>query len=150
MNNIASQGVATKKPALRCPRCDTLMSKPDTKAQTRSCPNCDYTLRGTIEQHNFIVANSRIIAEFYYNGNSVVDTCQQFGISSTAFYRLPEIRKHKGELHHLADKSIQDRRIDKRKLQYQKPQEDQFVRVMEKLDKIYILLKGVSNGNNVD
>lgn len=132
MKQLVSKGVSVNKTVLQCPRCSQPMAKPNTKAQTRSCSYCDYTLRGTIEQHEFLQANAPMIEAFYLAGNNVNDTCNQFGISANAFYKLPGIRKHKGEFY--SQEGVKGNK--KKRLQFLPPVINPMNTIEKKLDEL--------------
>ena len=89
----------TQTLTLSCPKCKSPMNGRNNTQQSRKCYTCGYTIRGTIEIHKFIQANGKDIAKYYYvQGHTLLETLEHFQISSTSFYKIPEIIRMKG--HH--------------------------------------------------
>ncbi len=81
---------------LKCPKCGASLNGTNSKHQDRECMSCGHIIRGTIEVHELIKANSKEIAEDYLR-DGLSDTLAKWRISPTALYRIPEVRELKGK-----------------------------------------------------
>jgi len=95
--------MATTK--LKCPKCGNSIGNNNSKEQSRTCLNCGYEARGTREIHTLLALNGKEIAEDYIK-LGLTDTLAKWGISTTALYKLPEVRELKGKYSKLAHEKI--------------------------------------------